>query len=567
MLKIPYSLVALVARAHTTLFFSLTFCLLLIPQIGNACLLTQTFPANNGFNCIGSNLTFTHGNCSTWTGYNFEWQIERCTSNGINGNCNNNTYAPYTTVTQSGPGPLNFYFWNTGNYRIRLVIRDPITNVIVASPCSATPGGPGNCSTAIVNISGVEVPYFEIDPQNCSYDRFTNTYTQTVTIDPRVNFSTTQGNGTTLNINWGDGNTQSVFAFSTGDNIVSHTYSWQPANNQNPNFNISVTASNPPCPSQSYTRNHRPIDNFNYIIPQVIEENCDEIYVCFDGLESYNTFVWYDSDGQFYDSENYCVSFQENGTYTLVANASSGCPLVFNYTVSLNPNSTGVLYSNSSYLQPGSPLDLNVNNTTASYITYEINSGSCTSPPIWIPFATGNAGSMANYTVPGWITQSFLPCMLNSDFQFCIRANVACDRLGSDAPSSYTNEICFDVCAARISGGGNGTDRDIVSEDEHKADNLLPIDFNELEQQTEQLTVFPNPVKGQVNIMAKVPVEENVLRVRIISLNGQLLYEGEHPSTGENFNASLELPDSPPGAYILKVFGKTYHDTTLLVIE
>jgi PKD repeat protein len=112
---------------------------------------------------------------------------------------------------------------------------------------------------------------------------------------------------------------------------------------------------------------------------------------------------------------------------------------------------------------------------------------------------------------------------------------------------------------AELSGAASDNMRfEITAEKPHldvvlnfSGNSILGVD--ETNQGKEILTVYPNPVSGQLNMSLNLP-ESAMINIEIYSMTGQLIYGNqEYSHAGQNL-ISVALDDYPAGVYTLRVY-------------
>lgn len=523
---------------------------------------STTSLANGGTHavlCVGESETFRSGvvGCpGCFNSSTHEWIISRSvyTNNGYS------NYVTHQTFINPNNSNLSYTFNQPGRYDIKVIVRDPNNfNNIEAHPCN--PSGSGTCTRATVWVYGPVTPTFTVDNLSCTYDPVTGIYTNQVAILPAVDQSGANANlnGTLLDVDWGDGNSNQQHVFwNTNYTPFTHTYTWSTPNP--PSVQISVTADGD-CSDRSYSLFHQPVYEYYDIVATVMESNCEQQVVCFDNIPNVEDLQFFDPNGDPIPFSN-CQTFTMAGTYTLLIPTGNGCPQVYQYTVAL-AGAPGVLYSPDSSVTPGQPMQLKLNNYVGAYIAYEILVDNCNGAPIWILFEYGPASTYDDYMVPWWVTQQFLPCMLNQDFEFCFRARVLCEPFNQDTyqqNSTISNVICMPVCAGGGEPGGGGTDDGEWLQDQETDLSLAkPTQKTEPATPKGELEVYPNPSTGQFFLELDATEQNEEINIQIVNVLGQIVWE-EKLTTQGGERLEIDLSQEAPGSY----FVRTLRDNTMM---
>lgn len=496
--------------------------------------------------CAGDSETFVSGPTGCpFANNTHEWIIKRST---YIGGGNYSSYQPYQTVIQNGNSPLNFTFNDPGRYEITVVIRNPNNfNQIDAYPCSGT----GSCTRAQVWVQGPVQPIFTVDQISCTYDPVTGIYTNEVAILPDVDKSGTSSslNGTRLDIDWGDGNTEWTRIFwNTTHTPIHHTYTWH-ANTIAPTI-IAVNA-NGVCGDKAYSTYYSPVPEYYDIQFEVIEEDCDRHIVCVSGIPPFTEVGLYGPNGE-EGTFMECMEFWLPGPYTLVIPTPGGCPQVITYTATFGAN-PGTFSIGQTAVTPGQSLDLNLTGHTGDYIAYEILVDNCNGAPEWVIFEYGPANIYDNHTVNPGLTQQFLPCMLNENFEFCFRARVLCGPFDPETyeNSSISNEVCLKVCASDTEGVDGNDDENpyegLLSGEDSPVKNLDELQKHSIGEHPE-FQIYPNPTTDKFFIEMDAIQLEKVLSVQVVNILGQTVWQ----STTVNPDGSLleiDINQHPAGIY------------------
>lgn len=557
------SLSLIYSRSTITLTFlsGLLFFLTSSLNAQTGCSATST--CGPGWTCIYATETImTCYECDDWlmSGAVFEWTVEKCDYDPTTGAlCNTTTVVNSTPIVTTFP-TLSYSFADVGVFIFKVVVRDPVTNTILASPCVSGP----NCQNTEVWVYGLPTPSFSTTPLNCSFDPITQMFSHLVEIDPVYNQSVSSGGTpTVVNVDWGDGSS-SQHALTPGQSTtVQHLYTWSIGSS--PNYSITVDASR----SSPYPR---PISCLGFVsatgtyVPEatvpavnfVIQEtSCDEQTICIEGADQYELVEVFDENGQLVFSvtptTSTCFTFNTSGNFCFqFHDGSSNCPQAINFQVLLSPPTTGALSSPDSYVRPGDFFTLNLINPDNHFVTYEILEHR-PSGPYWVLFFFGPASQMNNFLVPDFITQQFTTSMLNSDFEFCFRASVLCDEadlsLQNSDNGTFSNVICLPVCAAPDDTGGGGGDdpgSSLVSNPPsgHQTD--------ELADDRSKFLVYPNPAGGPFTIEWDALTSKEPGLLEIQNLFGQTIWRQELENghlAGGSFD--INLPNVPPGQYAL----------------
>lgn len=502
--------------------------------------------------CVGDTATINSGPIScSWPNTTYEWIINREDQWG--------NYKYYSTVIQPN-GPLYIDTLRSGKYRFSLNVRSATSfNTIIALP--ALRG-----ARAEIRVYGPNEPDFTIDHQSCSFDPTTGMYTTTISIHPEVDLYGDHGAGvgTTLDIDWGDGNTNRVGPLFPSSNYqpITHTYQYHHASSPG-TFAVEVVASGY-CADKTVTKYFSPVYEYYDVQFEVIEEDCDRHIVCVSGLPSDVEIGLYGPNGEpgtFTD----CLEFWQPGPYYIVINTSGGCPQVVTYnpTFAVVP---GILSSPDAIITPGQSLNLNLGNPQNGYVAYEVLAQNCYGAPDWLLFNYGPASAMNNFVMPPPYTGLIKPCFLTDNFEVCIRARVFCseeemwENYANGTPGPTSNTICLPLCMVECessTGGGGGdnpgewlqepTDTDLKHQQANQTMGIL---------MPAELHIFPNPTNGQFSIELENFAAKETVSIAIVDLQGRTIQVIDNiREQGSKLN--FDLSGQPAGMYQVILKDKT----------